>query len=191
MAMRVEVKTSRYYWREGARMSHAAAQECGAVLEELGAAPGAELSTTAQKDALIDRARPETSAMHKHFTWDDAAAGIKCRREEARHLIRNLCVEVVVNDQHFRSQRYVESVRVPVRVDNAPPAPPQWLTVEAVAQRPDAMETVLQDALKGLLSWEERFGTLIALYDSLGHEIDPRMLEIARLVTIIRRDRAA
>lgn len=43
---------------------------------------------------VVDDARPEGSALHSRFEWDDATAGEKYRLDQARHLIRSVRVTV-------------------------------------------------------------------------------------------------
>ena len=48
------------------------------------AAPG----QTLKPERVVEAAKPETSPIHKYFTWDDTEAGIQWRLHEARNLIR-------------------------------------------------------------------------------------------------------
>lgn len=50
-------------------------------------------------EAVVAAARDPESALHEHFTWDDAEAAQKRRLDEARALIRS--VKVVIRTEPF------------------------------------------------------------------------------------------
>jgi hypothetical protein len=59
---------------------------------------------------VVDLARPVGSALHSHFTWDDAVAGEMHRVEEARSLIASVRIEITVSDVVFLAPQYVRDV---------------------------------------------------------------------------------
>lgn len=74
-------------------------QELDAILVERGA-------LTAQ--AVLERARDESSALHSCFTWDDSEAAEQWRLTEARRLIIKVKVEVQTrpNEPSIRVRAY-------------------------------------------------------------------------------------
>jgi hypothetical protein len=61
-------------------------------------------------EEVVEAARPETSVLHSHFTWDDTEAAKKCRLQEARQLI-NICVEYIGTENRGRETRVFVSLR--------------------------------------------------------------------------------
>ena len=48
---------------------------------------------SATPQQIVDKARDERTELHKCFTWDDAEAAEKYRRDEARHLVRCIVIK--------------------------------------------------------------------------------------------------
>lgn len=71
------------------------ASEIKASLEAIAERSGGQLTP----EAVVDAARDPSSALHAHFTWDDAEAAHKRRLDEARTLIRS--VKVIVRTEPF------------------------------------------------------------------------------------------
>lgn len=80
-----------YEWNPASRVrtSAVAAQEVGEVIDRIEATEGA-----CAPAALVDEARPPTSALHSLFEWDDTIAGERWRVEQARAIIRGIRILV-------------------------------------------------------------------------------------------------
>lgn len=75
-----------YQWNKAARI-RADAQKAGEVCEMLEQTVG----LTAKN--LLEASRPEDAPLHSEFEWDDAIAAEAYREEQARYIIRSLCVK--------------------------------------------------------------------------------------------------
>ena len=106
--------------------------------------------------ALVDKARPDGSALHPMFEWDDWAAAEAFRRDQARHHIREL--RVVTEEDEEPVQAFVHIVRVgrdgPVEGYRA-----TRLVVESL----DETAQMLAEALAGLRAWRRRYAHLSEL----------------------------
>ena len=49
-------------------------------------------------EAVLAAAKKQRSALHPYFEWDDAAAAMKHRLEQARQLIKSYRVRVIAED---------------------------------------------------------------------------------------------
>lgn len=109
---------------------------------------------------VVEESRPEDADLHPVFTWDDYAAAEKWREDEARRLIRNVCVV-------YEGQP-----------DDAPPSPvyihvrpaegpdePGYRTVAHVRTDAGLAEMAERDALAQLRGWVERYRWVAALAD--------------------------
>lgn len=77
---------SGYAFRHGARLSHnldanAIGKEIAGLRDENGEFTNAD---------VVEAAKPETSAMHTYFEWNDAVAGDLWREDQARYLVRSV-----------------------------------------------------------------------------------------------------
>lgn len=90
--------------------------------------------------AVVDDARPEDSALHPHFEWDDSIAGEQYRLDQARHLIRSVKVEV-----RMAPEKKPVSVRA---FHNVAPAdePRRYMSLHALMDDPESAERVLTRA---------------------------------------------
>lgn len=146
---------SGYAFRPGARISkdldgHAIGKEIAALRDE-------ESEFTNAK--VVEAARPESSAMHTYFEWDNDTAGVLWREEQARYLVRNIVYVVadprteeeyptderafismnVVGTDAEQSGRYkVATVRTGTPQAFTPPAVPK-AKPEAPADEPAAL----------------------------------------------------
>jgi hypothetical protein len=116
----------------GRQISKADAEEANAELERILAKHGRVTSAL-----VLDAARPSTSVLHKHFTWEDSEAAEQYRLSEAGYLIRSVRV-ILRNAPH----QEVETVRA-------------WLSVQDDAGRnyqPVAKVLSVEETRKQILS---------------------------------------
>lgn len=78
-----------------------------AELERLMDANGGDLTP----EAVLDAARPEGSALHKHFEWDNSVAAESWRKQQARQLIQSYKLHIV-DERGERVVRYYTNVIV-------------------------------------------------------------------------------
>lgn len=97
---------NRYSWRPGARIA-IDAQAAGREIESLEKRVG----RTVTPEDVLERARSNNSALHKHFTWDDSEAAHEYRLGQAGELIRSIVVDISrsnLSTKHVRAYVSVE-----------------------------------------------------------------------------------
>jgi hypothetical protein len=117
---------------------------------------------------VVEAAQDPASPLHSRFTWDDDAAAMQWRLEQARALIRTVTIE------------RIETVDAPARKIRAwvhDPAGGGYIATADVAKQPDVRDRVLDDMRRDLdrlrTKWklyEETFLSLAA--DFLATEAD-------------------
>lgn len=75
-----------YEWKSTARIK-VDANVAGQIFEEL------EQTVGLTAENLLNASRNENAPLHNEFEWDDDIAAEEYRKEQARYLIRNLCVQ--------------------------------------------------------------------------------------------------
>ena len=75
-----------YQWKSTSRIK-TNAQTAGEVCEALEKTVGLTAKT------LLDASRPEDAPLHNEFEWNDSVAAEKYREDQARYIIRMLCIE--------------------------------------------------------------------------------------------------
>ena len=139
----------RYEWNRSRGVS---AQVVGETVERLSDVNGGVCPSW----ALVDEARPEGSALHPMFEWNDWTAAEAFRREQARHHIREL--RVVTADDEEPVQAFVHIVRV------GPDGPVEgYRSTRLVVREKGEYAQVMNDALSGLRAWERRYKHLSEL----------------------------
>lgn len=78
-----------YSWKPGARKG-GKAQEVGEALEAIRAENRGALAPS----DVVESATNKASVLHRYFEWDDIEAAHQWRVEQARDLIRSVCVVV-------------------------------------------------------------------------------------------------
>lgn len=64
-------------------------------------------------ELVVEEAQRPKSPLHQYFEWDDSAAAVKYRLEQARTLIRSVRVDISVTTTSLPVPRYVRDPRVP------------------------------------------------------------------------------
>ena len=106
--------------------------------------------------ALVDEARPDGSALHPMFEWNDWTAAEAYRRDQARHHIREL--RVVTAEDEEPVQAFVHIVRV------GPDGPVEgYRLTRLVVRCADERRQMLDEALAGLRAWRRRYAHLSEL----------------------------
>jgi hypothetical protein len=146
----------RYVWNRARSVD---AQDVGETIE----AVARRYSGVCPTWALVDEARPVGHAMHRLFEWDDLVAAEAYRREQARHVVRELrvVVEDAAGDEHVQAYVHV------VRLDDDSVVEGYRLT-RLVVESADEYQQVLDEALSGLRAWERRYRHLSDLDEVFG-----------------------
>jgi hypothetical protein len=149
---RVATREIQFQAAKGSRLSDDDAAIAGPVLH--GMAKDGLLSDR----RVLDAARPQRSALHKHFTWDDAEAAEKQRLREARNLISAITFIVRDgNEEELTPVRYF--VNIPFKNEEGG-GERLYVTLPVVHENPDMEAAMLRIAARELAALRERYGRL-------------------------------
>ncbi len=73
-------------WKQGFESLHKANPQL--VADEI-----MSIGKSVTPDEIVEKARDESTELHKCFTWDDTRAAVKWRRHEARQIVCHLVIE--------------------------------------------------------------------------------------------------
>ena len=138
-------------WKSGSRYS-ADAQKVADEILAIG-----ESATTAE---ILEKARDETTELHKCFDWDDAQAAEKWRLQQARHIVCSLVIKE-------KAETPQPEVRVFFKTDNESGYKPTVL----ILQDKDEYQKLLARALAELNSFRAKYKALTEL-DGVFNAID-------------------
>ena len=105
---------------------------------------------------IVDRARDESSELHKCFTWDDAIAAEKYRLTEARQIIRCLVKEKSPDDN-----KDAPPIRVFYKTDNGE----GYKSTQFIIKREDEYQALLARAMDELRSFKRKYAMLEELHE--------------------------
>lgn len=108
--------------------------------------------------AVVEEARPESSPIHKYFTWDDTQAAEAYRRWQARMLIAS--VRVI-----YDGAKEATSVRAFVNVisNDGEQNERGYIGIARVLSDKDLRAQMLDDAMSEINEWRERYNHLTEL----------------------------
>lgn len=107
---------------------------------------------------LVDEARPCSSPLHEMFQWDDQIAAEAHRRQQARHVIRELRIVEQTHDGEQKVQAFVHVIRL----DDDRPVEGYRLT-RLVVRSVDEYQQVMDEAWSQLAAWKRRYAHLADL----------------------------
>lgn len=140
----------RYVWNKARAVE---AQVVGETVERIAEQSGGVCSA----QALVCEARDPSSPLHRLFEWDDKHAATLYRREQARHVVREL--RIVTDDQPGEPiQAFVHVVRV-----DGDQVVEGYRLTRLMVKSDDEYARVLEEALTGLRAWRRRYGHLSEL----------------------------
>ena len=110
-------------------------------------------------DAIVEASRPKNHALHKWFEWDNEAAAIEYRRDQARLLMR--AIEVTYEEAPEIKTRVYE-----IQHKTRPGAEQRtvYTTTEEVLSNPESRDRLIASAIAEAMRFRRRFGKL--------HELD-------------------
>lgn len=138
-------RSKTYHARPGSHLTDRQAQMVGERLEGIEAAHG--LVTPA---LIVADATPETSPLHRFFTWDDAQAARHYRMNQARVLVRNV-VRLYVDGSGER-----KTVRSFLHVSDSIHGP-AYVSLERITAKPQFSHQVAINAMRELNAWHQRY----------------------------------
>lgn len=139
-----------YGWRAGSRVN-LDAQAVGTAIERLAKSHNGVI----EPGHIVDAARDESSPMHPHFQWDDAAAAELYREDQARELVRSLTIDV------SRSNLETRPVRAFVNVETG--GERGYVTTATAMSSNDLRKQVIERAFGELEAWRARHAELTEL----------------------------
>lgn len=109
---------------------------------------------------VVDASRPEDAPLHPVFTWDDFAAAEQWRQDEARRLIRNVCVVQQTDDGEDEGEArpvYIHTRPLTGRDEGG------YQPVALVMSDTETRAAAIADALAQLRGWQKRYGWIAEL----------------------------
>lgn len=136
---------SAYQWKSGSQIK-TDANIAGAVCEQL------EQTVGLTAETLLDASRPESAPLHREFEWNDEAAAEAYRRDQARYIIRSLCVKA-------ESETNAEPVRAFFKLESAS----SYESVRIIISEVEKHTALLDLAMKELKAFERKYAQLAEL----------------------------
>lgn len=140
--------TSRYAWKYSIK---ADAQKVGTELEALYEDHG-QLTPT----LIVEDARNPERETHQLIEWDETEAASKYRIEQARYIMRNIII--VRTEQTVDSEPKIIKVRAFENVDVEEGR--YFMPMRIAIQREDTRNYMLQQALRALTSFRQKYGAI-------------------------------
>lgn len=130
------------------------ASTVGTVLESIEARDG---NVTSQ--SFLEYSRPEDSATHSMFEWDDSIAAEKYRLRQAGAIINQLEVKLVFeNSPTHEAEIKVVPIKAFMNVSaKAPTEAGVFINAVTVQQEDEYRKTVLQNALSELRAFQRKY----------------------------------
>ena len=105
---------------------------------------------------IVDKARDESTELHKCFEWDDSIAAEKYRCEQARHVIRML----VVSREPKKDDPKPHTVRVIMSTNDNDN---HYQQVQIAVRNEDSYQKLLKKALEELDAFKRKYSTIAEL----------------------------
>jgi len=106
-------------------------------------------------EAIVKRAKTQKNPLHPLFEWDDSIAAHEHRLSTARHICRELRVQIVVRKGETTRQRIYQIART----EKAPAQPARnvYRSIDDIMEDPQARAELLQRALRELVAFQRRY----------------------------------
>ena len=115
------------------------------------------IGESATPSQILEKAKDESTELHKCFIWDDTEAAEKWRLHTARMICCNIVIQRVERDEDIPQIRYFHK---PVNGQGYKPAP-------VIIKRPDEYQALLQRAMNELAAFKKKYAALSELEDIL------------------------
>lgn len=102
-------------------------------------------------DMILEAATPEDSPIHGFFEWDDQKAAAAHRKFQARQLIKAIVVEI---------EQAGEQKEIPVYASVVDGDSRSYISIDNAREVPSLWDQVLQQALREIVTWRDRYKTL-------------------------------
>ena len=142
-----------YTARKGSHLTDAEAQVCGPHLDKLTEKNNGMITA----EIVLENAKKKTSVLHDYFEWDDTAAALQHRLQQARGILNSIKVVVVRDNEQEETVRAFHVVTI--KNEKTQTNERGYTTIERVANDVDLRRQVLGQALKELEAWQRRYET--------------------------------
>lgn len=129
-------------WRSGPCVFKADAQKVADEISSIG--------LSVRPEEIVDKARDESTELHKCFEWDDTKAAEKYRVYQARQIVCHLIVREVNDEPQKREVRFF------YKTDNQEGYKP----VSYIMRNEDEYHKLLDRALTELKAFQRKYSTL-------------------------------
>ena len=110
---------------------------------------------------VVNCAKTKSSPLHDYFEWNNDDAGSKYRLWQARYLIGRIEVIVKCDDSEEQVRAFHN---INVIHDDESDNVRGYVTVKDIRENPDYLQIVLDNAIKEIVSWKNRYNQ----YQKLG-----------------------
>tara|TARA_R110000744_G_scaffold43071_1_gene96889 strand:+ start:978 stop:1478 length:501 start_codon:yes stop_codon:yes gene_type:complete len=156
----------KYYASKNTKITDETANKYGKALEKIQIRCNGMLTP----DEVVHSAKHASHPLHNHFQWDDSIAAHNFRKTQARRLMRIIVVrsegsEGVVDMPAFTS------VKMSTQQDGEVKTIRVYMPEASIRSDADLHMQTVQDALKRIEFWKERYGHLVELqpiFDAIG-----------------------
>lgn len=129
-------------WRSGPCVFKADAQKVADEISSIG--------LSVKPEEIVDKARDESTELHKCFEWDDTKAAEKYRVYQARKIVCHLIVKEVDDEQQKQEVRFF------YKTDSQEGYKP----VSYIMRNEDEYQKLLDRALSELKAFQKKYSTL-------------------------------
>lgn len=152
------MKEIKYKAKSGAPFPQEKAQEVGETLESIKKENGGSLVA----EQVLEKAKNPKSKLHPYFDWKDSQAAKKWRKHQARLLINHVEVTYVHQEVEEHKPAYINIKNTSTDEENPERA---YVSCVDVADNNYYREQALQDALKQLIHWKNKYKWLGELHN--------------------------
>lgn len=115
-------------------------------------------------EIVLDEARAADHPLHHKFTWDDAEAAERYRREQAHQLIRSVKITYVKRDGNLDSIRAFQAVRGPTGYS--------YLPSEEVVRDDVLSRILMQEMTREWLQLRKRYENFREFWEMIRADVD-------------------
>lgn len=119
-----------------------------------------QIGDEVKPEQVLDKARDETSELHKCFDWDDSTAAEKYRLYQARNVINHL---IVVQQEVEEPVKEPVKFRVMLKNDRKPESGYKQTIV--MVKDEDEYKKLLEQAYNELRTFKQKYACLVELAD--------------------------
>jgi len=134
---------------KGARFSQKEAQIYGEELDRI----SKENNGTLSPSDVVEKARNRRNPLHEYFEWNDNKAGEGYRIYQARNLINHIVVVIKYDHKQKEHKAFLSVNETPQEIKKNK----IYVTIERVLSEPKLRQQILNEAIKEIEFWQERY----------------------------------